>query len=99
MKKLFFFLVAATIGLSVSAQTAPTQTAADMKDLRKDLKEIRKDKKGLKQDIATGNGRGAAIKKAEIKVDRQEIKADVKNLKQQGVKHPIKRAAHQIKHK
>ena len=99
MKKLFFFLVAATVGISVSAQTAPTQKATDMKDLRKDLKEIRKDKKGLKQDIATGNGRGADIKKAEIKADRQEIKSDVKTLKQEGVKHPIKRAVHQIKHK
>ena len=92
MKKLFFLLVAVSFGLSASAQTAPSQTAADMKDLRKDLKELRKDKKGYKKDIATGNGRGAAIKKAEIKADRQEIKADVKNLKQQGVKNPIKRA-------
>ena len=65
--------------------------------MRKDLREIRQDRKQLKQDIKTGNGRGQAQVAAEIKQDKKDINQDAQKFKQEGVKHPINRAHHQIK--
>jgi hypothetical protein len=95
MKKLFFLLLCAGLTFTVSAQDSARK--AGMKDLRKDLRDLNKDKKERAADLKAGDKDAAVQETKDIKKDKKDIAADAKTLKSEGVKHPIKTAAKQIK--
>ncbi|MBC7722974.1 MAG: hypothetical protein H7068_13180 [Pedobacter sp.] len=99
MKKVIFIIAGAMFTLTTMAQTTtpiPTQKQIDSKDLRKDIREKRADKRELKADIKAKNKVAAKAEVKEIKADNKDIHQDTKNLKAEGVKHPINRAEKQI---
>jgi len=106
MKKMFICATTALImTVSLNAQTPPTanpaspEVKAGMKDLRKDLKDVKKDRHQLRREIKEGDKAGARAIRKDIKEDKRDIHQDAAALKDQGVKHPIKRAGHQIRRK
>ena len=97
MKKLSLSIATMMFAMMLFAQDAQNpQTAKQMTDLRKDIKDVRKDK--VKRNMALRQGNKEEVKELNkgIKQDKQDIKDDAKNLKAEGVKHPIKRAERQI---
>ncbi len=101
MKKVSITLLAFmffTIG--AFAQTTSTATAAtkktDMKDLRKEIRAERKAERLRKNDLKHGETVKAEAETKLIQADKKEIAANVNVLKNEGVKHPLKRADRQI---
>jgi hypothetical protein len=108
MKKILLIAVAALFSGAAFAQTttpvaatpADTRTPtekAQMKDLRQDERAYDNKKAEAKHAINKGYIAAAKTDLAAEKADKQDIKADAKTLKSEGVKHPVKLAAKQIK--
>jgi len=101
MKKVFFLAVATFFSTAMFAQTTTPATnpevKTDMKDLRKDIRNERQDKRQRRADLKAGNKVAAKDMTQAIKTEKNDIKGDTKTLKAEGVKHPMRRADHQIK--
>lgn len=107
MKKLTIAVTAVLLSFGAFAQTtipSPTTTSAqtdkkqDMKDLRKDEKDVRHDKRMRKYELKHGEKAKANEETKGIRADNKGIKSDAQDLRKDGVKHPFKRADHQIHH-
>lgn len=103
MKKVIFTLIAAMLTGATFAQTTTPQASTDatgkhkdMKDLRKDVRDVRHDKKLRNYELKHHDKAEAKAETKDIHQDKKDIGGDVKNLKQEGVKHPLKRADRQI---
>ncbi len=101
MKKLLFVSIASfvfSMGAIAQSTTPPaSEKKAAMKDLRKDVRGVHKDKAVLKNEVKEGDKEAAKALKKDINSDRKDIKQDAKYLKADGVKHPVKRAARQMR--
>ncbi len=102
MKKTILTLFVGLITAGAFAQTTAPATKAstdkhnDMKDLKKDVKEERHDKKLRTYELKHHDNAEAKAETKDIKADQKGINGDVKDLKHDGVKHPLKRADNQI---
>lgn len=97
MKKILFVMLCA--GLTFGAMAQDSARKAGMKDMRKDLKDINKDKKERAADLKAGNKTAAAAETKDIRSDKKDVAKDARKLKKEGIKHPVKRAQKQIKHR
>ncbi|HEY8657760.1 MAG TPA: hypothetical protein VIL78_01920 [Hanamia sp.] len=98
MKKVILTLLVAMFAAGAFAQTTTPKTdkKQDMKDLRKDDKEVRRDKRQRNFELKHGEKAAALVQTKDIKADKKNIAGDVKDLKKDGVKHPMKHANAQI---
>jgi maltose-binding protein MalE len=98
MKKVILTLMVAMFATGAFAQTTTPKTdkQKDMKDLRKDTRDVRHDKRLRAKDLKSGNNEAAKAETKEIKADRKDMTHHVKDLKKDGVKHPVNRAHHQM---
>jgi hypothetical protein len=86
MKKLFFLLMATMLSAGVMAQTAVQK---NQKDIKKDVAKVRTERRERNRMLTHAQLRKAAQKQKEINIDRKDMNADKKELKIQGVKHPV----------
>lgn len=97
-----FIICSATallISFGVTAQTTTPvnpEVKAGMKDLRKDKIDLAKDRRALKSELKEGDKNSAKAIGKEIRSDEKDIHQDVSALKTEGVKHPNRRANHQL---
>lgn len=100
MKKLLFASMTILVfSMGAMAQSTTPQTSEKkeaMKDLRKDIRGMHKDRMALKNEIKEGDIEAAKALKKDINHGRNDIRQDARDLKEDGVKHPVKRAARQI---
>jgi Ni/Co efflux regulator RcnB len=98
MKKVILALMVAMFAAGAFAQTTTPKTdkKQDMKDLRKGDKEVRRDKRQRNYELKHGEKVAALAQTKDIKADKKNMAGDVKDLKKDGVKHPMKRANAQI---
>ncbi len=104
MKKLTIAVAAVLLSIGAFAQTTTPQTTTsaqtdkkqDMKDMRKDVKDVRHDKRLRHYEVKHGDKAAAKKETKDIRSDKKEFKGDAKDLRKDGVKHPIKRADRQI---
>ena len=83
---------------AVAQTTTPVNPAAKegMKDLRKEKIDLAKDHRALKKEIKEGDKASAKEIGKDIRSDKREIHQDVTDLKAEGIKHPNRRANHQL---
>lgn len=93
----FFMTVCLNAQTVSTANPVSPETKDGMKDLRKDLRDVKKDRHQLHREIKEGDKAGARAVGRDIREDKKDIHEDAAALKGQGVKHPIKRAGHQIR--
>lgn len=67
-----------------------------MKDFRKYKIDLAKDHRALRKELKEGDKASAKNISKEIRSDKKEIHQDVVALKEDGVKHPNRRANHQL---
>lgn len=84
---------------SPQTPTIKTEKQQDMKDLRHDIRSDRKERIIRKHDVKTGNTLGAKDATRDIKADNKDIASDRKELRSEGVKHPVRRAHREIRHR
>lgn len=99
MKKLILASAIALFAMSSFAQL-PVQNPdrrKDMKDMRKDMRSVRTDKMQRRQEIREGDKAEAKQLTKDIRTDKRDMRRDSRDLKGDGVKHPYKRAARQIR--
>jgi Ni/Co efflux regulator RcnB len=98
MKKVILTVMVAMFAAGAFAQTTTPKTDSkkDMKDLRQDTRDVRHDKRLRAHDVKNGNNVAAKAETKDIKADKKEMAGHVKDLKKDGVKHPVKRAHAQI---
>ncbi len=92
-------VTAMLISFGASAQTTTPvnpEVKAGMKDLRKDKIDLAKDHRALKSELKEGDKASAKEIGKDIRSDKREIHQDVSALKTEGVKHPNRRANHQL---
>lgn len=106
MKKVFFLLTGGLfLSLATMAQTPQTHTGeggkttvkSGMKDMRHDIRDQRKDKRQRNEALENGNKTRAKNLNKDIHKDQKDMNTDRKQLRSRGVKHPEKRADHQIR--
>jgi hypothetical protein len=85
-----------TAGAFAQTTTPATDKQKDMKDLRKDVRDKRHDNRVRTHELKQGHKAAALAQTKDIKADKKNIAGDAKDLKKDGVKHPIKRAHKQI---
>ncbi|MDE3236379.1 MAG: hypothetical protein KGO81_10530 [Bacteroidota bacterium] len=95
MKKVVFFSALALI-LSTGVMAQDSARRAGMKDMRKDLRDIHRDKAERRKEIKEGDKAAAKADTRDIKADKKDVNSDRKELQKEGVKHPVRRAQHQI---
>lgn len=99
MKKLTIAVVAVLLSIGAFAQiTTPPQSdkKQDIKDVRHDVKDVRHDKRLRHYELKHGDKAEAKKQTKDIRADKRDLKGDAKDLRKDGVKHPIKRASKQI---
>ena len=100
MKKLTLTVLTGMLAMGAFAQTTATTAQTDktqgMKDVRKDTRDIRHDKGIRHYEMKHGDKAEAKAETRDIKADKKDRAADAKNLKKDGIKHPVKRADKQI---
>ena len=100
-KSIFVFAMALCISLSTNAQNAQISSHEkkdDLKELRKNLRDLEKDKFLVRKEFKEGDISEVKDLRKDINADRKEIKRDVRDLKAEGVKHPIKKVERQVHH-
>ena len=99
MKKSIILAAGLMLTIGAFAQTTPRQEdkKEDSKALRDDIKEKRKDNKEVAKDVTHLKLKEAKKEHREVVADKKAMHRDAKHLKKEhGVKHPIRRAKHQI---
>ncbi len=98
MRKVTLTVLAAMFVVGAFAQTTTPQTdkKQDMKELRKNTRDIRHDKRLRNYELKHGDKAEARAETKNIQADKKERKGDIKDLKNDGVKHPMARANRQI---
>ena len=100
MKKIVFPTVAALLfSLSAMSQTTTppvSEKKEEMTDVRKDIRDIRKDKALRRKELKEGDKAAAKELTEGIKADKKDIRHDTRDLREDGVKHPVRRAEKQI---
>ena len=97
MKKITFIIAGSLLTIITFAQQpVATERKEGMKDLRKDIRTERQEKRERNADLRQGKFGAAHHETKEIRADKRDINKDAKELKEDGVKHPIKRADRQI---
>lgn len=85
-------------GTSTQAPTTSVDKHQDMKNLTHNIRNERKEKAVRRHDIKNGNTTGAVKTTKQIKSDKRHVRRDTRALKADGVKHPVHRAVHHIRH-
>ena len=86
MKKLLFVLIAVVLSASAMAQT---NVQKNQKDIKRDAKELRAERRHRNRLITHGKFKKASHVQKAVNIDRKDMNADKKELKIQGVKHPV----------
>ncbi|MEO8720068.1 MAG: hypothetical protein ABI297_07425 [Ginsengibacter sp.] len=101
MKKVILTLFVGIFTAGAFAQTTTSTNAnadnhKEMKDLKKDVRDVRHDRKVRAYELKHHDKAEAKAEAKEIKGDKKEIAGNVRNLKNDGMKHPLMRADKQI---
>jgi hypothetical protein len=96
MKTLFFVLLLLGIGGAAVAQTDQTKKK-EMKDLRSDVRDHKVATHRVNHDLAHARVGKAMKDHAAVHDIKKDERSDAKQLRAQGVKHPITKARRQVK--
>jgi hypothetical protein len=102
MKKLFFVMLGLGLSAAVFAQTEqPKKTEpvkkAEMKDLRTDVRAQKTAGNKVNHDLAHARVGKAMKDHAAVHDIKKDEHSDAKQLREQGVKHPVTKAKRQVK--
>lgn len=97
MKKLTILLLGVGLSVGAFAQTAHQEKKAEMKDLRSDVRAHKAASHKVNRDLAHVRVGKAMKDHAAVHDIKKDERSDARQLKDQGVKHPITKARRQVK--
>jgi hypothetical protein len=94
MKKVFFFLFGLALTSVAVAQT--TEKKEEMKHLKKNVREKREENHEVNKDVTHLNFKAAKADHKDKVAEKRAAHTHADRLKNEGVKHPMAKAKHQI---
>ena len=94
MKKVFFFLLGVALTSVAVAQT--TEKKEDMNHLKKNIREKREENHEVNKDVTHLNFKQAKADHKDKVAEKRAVRVHADRLKNEGVKHPVAKAKHQI---